>query len=123
LISGQPPLSVGAIATAITPISLSGVPSNDVWAENRGAAMLTPDTETRMLIACYLHGDLSIHDLRRQIMKLAWRLDALDDHPLTSKAILYLHDHGFSGPSTAEMTQVLADLLEEARPSRSPANA
>jgi hypothetical protein len=56
--------------------------------------MLSPDAETRMLIACYLHGDLSVHELRRRVMHLAWSLDGASfrDHPLTSKAIRYLHD-------------------------------
>jgi hypothetical protein len=80
--------------------------------------MLSPDAETRMLIACYLRGDLSVHDLRRQVTAIAWRLDAesLEDHLLTSKAILYLHDFVFGHGTEADLADLVRELFQDTRP-------
>jgi len=78
-----------------------------------------------MLIACYLRGNLSVHDLRRHVTAIAWRLDAesLEDHLLTSKAILYLHDYVFGHRTEPDLADLFRDLFQETGPSRSLATA
>jgi hypothetical protein len=96
----------------------------DRWPKKVMAPMLSPDTETRMLIACYLRGDLSVHDLRRQVTTLAWRIDpdSSPDHALTSRAILYLHEYAFRKRTEPDLVVALEDLFQETRRSRSLSN-
>ncbi len=82
--------------------------------------MLSPDTETRMLLACYLHGDTTLEKLKHEVMKVAWRLDreSVAEHPLTSQVILALYDDGFGARTEVQLRLLFEDLFRASGPSK-----
>ena len=82
------------------------------------AAMLRPDTETRMLLATYLHGDATLEGLKNDVMDVAARAaDGLSDHPLTSEVILALYEHAFGAATEADLRDLFGDLFRASGPS------
>jgi hypothetical protein len=80
--------------------------------------MLSPDVETRMLLACYLNGDATFEALKNQVMDLASRVaDGLRDHPLTSEVVLALYEHGFGAATEADLRRLFGDLFRAFGPS------
>ncbi len=79
--------------------------------------MLAPDTETRMLLATYLHGDATLEGLKADVMDVALRVDSLSDHPLTSEVVLALYEHGFGAATEADLERLFADLFRASGPS------
>ncbi len=79
--------------------------------------MLRPDVETRMLLATYLHGDATLEGLKNEVMNVAWRVDSLSDHPLTSEVVLALYEHGFAAGTEADLRRLLGDLFRAFGPS------
>src|SRR3712207_3106913 len=89
-----------------------GVPSSGHLGKDVRAAMLSPDVETRMLLACYLNGDATLEALKNQVMDLASRVaDGLRDHPLTSEVVLALYEHGFGAATEADLRRLFGDLF------------
>jgi hypothetical protein len=79
--------------------------------------MLAPDTETRMLLACYLHGDATLESLKDQVTNVSSRVDSLSDHPLTSEVLLALYEHGFGAATEADLRRLFEDLFRISGPS------
>ncbi len=79
--------------------------------------MLSPDTETRMLLATYLHGDATLEGLKNEVMNAAWRVDSLSDHPLTSEVLLALYEHGFGAATEGDLRRLFGDLFRASGPS------
>jgi hypothetical protein len=80
--------------------------------------MLSPDTETRMLLATNLHGDNALEGLKNQVMDVAARTaGSLSDHPLTSEVVLALYEHGFGAGTEADLRRLFGDLFRAFGPS------
>ncbi len=84
--------------------------------ERLSAAMVAPDTETRMLLAIYLHGDATLEELKNAVRNVASRVDSLSDHPLTSEVLLALYGHGAGAATEADLRRLFEDLFRASRP-------
>ncbi len=73
--------------------------------------MLTPDTETRMLLAIYLHGDATLGSLKNEVMNVA-----LQVAPLTSEVLLALREHDVGAKTEDDLRSLFEDLFRTSRP-------